>query len=135
MPTDASHNLALARRYLSLLEQNLRDPALAQLFAPDYEFREYPNRLNPAGRTLSLSQLLANSERAASVVLEQRYVIRNAIAFGDDVALEVDWTGRFNIPFGSTPAGEPLRAVSGMFLRFRDGRIVSQHNYDCFEPF
>ncbi|HKP56565.1 MAG TPA: nuclear transport factor 2 family protein [Polyangiales bacterium] len=135
MPSDPQDNLAVARRYLSLLEQNLRDPEIGSLFAPDFEHREYPNKLNPSGRTLGLAQLIANTEKAAQISLEQRYSIRKAIAAGDDVALEVDWTGRFNIAFGSTPAGQPLRAAFGMFLHFRDGRIASQHNYDCFEPF
>jgi ketosteroid isomerase-like protein len=135
MPADPQDNLAIARRYLQLLERNLRDPQIGSLFTPDFEFREYPNKLNPAGRTVTLAQLLANTEKAAQISLEQRYTIRNAIVSGDDVALEVDWSGRFNIDYGSTPAGQPIRAAFGMFLRFRDGRIASQHNYDCFEPF
>ncbi|HKU41172.1 MAG TPA: nuclear transport factor 2 family protein [Polyangiales bacterium] len=135
MSNDPSQNLSVARRYLALLERNLRDPELAELFAPEFELREYPNRLNPAGRTLSRAQVLANTEKAAQLSIEQRYDVRHAVASDDFVALEVEWTGRFNIPFGSTPAGQPLRAASGMFLRFREGRLVSQHNYDCFEPF
>jgi ketosteroid isomerase-like protein len=135
MPTTTENNLDVARRYLALLERNLRDPELGSLFAPEFEFREYPNKLNPEGRTLSLAQLQANTEKAARISLEQSYSIRNAIVAGDDIALEVDWLGRFNIDYGSTPAGQPIRAAFGMFLRFRDGRIVSQHNYDCFEPF
>ena len=108
---------------------------MLDLFAPDFVHREYPNRLNPEGRTLTLPQLRANLEKAARISLEQRYTLRNAVVCGDELALEVDWTGRFNLPFGSTPAGEPLRAAFAMFLSFRDGKIASQRNYDCFEPF
>ena len=135
MSSETHPHLLSARRYLSLLEQNLRDPELGSLFAPEFELREYPNKLNPAGRTLSLAQLLANTEKASQIILEQSYSVRNAIVSGDDVALEVDWLGRFSIAYGSTPAGQPIRAAFAMFLRFRDGRIASQHNYDCFEPF
>ena len=128
-------NLTLVRRYLALLEQNPSDPELPTLFTPDFVHRELPNRLNPNGRTLSLSELQATTARAAAISIEQRYVIRHAVVAGDEVALEVDWIGRFNIPFGVTPAGQPLRASFGMFLSFRDGRIASQRNYDCFDPF
>lgn len=31
-------------------------------------------------------------------------------------------------------AGQVLRARFGVFLDFRDGRIVRQRNYDCFDP-
>jgi ketosteroid isomerase-like protein len=28
-----------------------------------------------------------------------------------------------------------MRAHIAAFLEFRDGRIVAQRNYDCYEPF
>ena len=33
------------------------------------------------------------------------------------------------------PAGYTMKAYIGMFLTFRDGKIVSQRNYDCYPPF
>lgn len=50
------------------------------------------------------------------------------------VALEVLWEGTLAIPLGSLPVGGVMRAHFGVFLTFRDGKIVQQHNYDCFEP-
>ena len=38
------------------------------------------------------------------------------------------------IPLGTLPAGGEMRARFAVFLQFRDGKIVSQRNYDCFEP-
>ena len=35
----------------------------------------------------------------------------------------------------SLAAGQDMRVSSAMFLELRDGRIVAQRNYDCFEPF
>ena len=133
-PTESS-NLELAKRYLALLERDATAPELARLFSADFTHREFPNRLNPHGRTLTHSELRATLLKTVELLVEQRYHIRHALVAGDEVALEVDWSGSFNVPFGNTPAGEPLRASFGMFLTFKDGLITSQRNYDCFEPF
>jgi ketosteroid isomerase-like protein len=64
----------------------------------------------------------------------QRYEVLNAIGSGDRVAVEVRWTGTLAVPLGSLPAGGQMRARFAIFLELRDGRIVRQRNYDCFEP-
>jgi ketosteroid isomerase-like protein len=131
----ARSNLDLARRYLQILERDTSDPALLELFDPDFVFYEQPNRLNPNGRTLRAEELRALTAKAKQIILEQRYEVTNALAAGSEVAMEVEWTGRFNIGFASTPAGQPIRARLGIFLTFRAGKLVSQRNYDCYEPF
>ena len=135
MEDKAQSNLEIARRYLALLERDVTAPELRALFSPDFTHREFPNRLNPQGRTMTRPELEAATLKAAELLVEQTYSIRHAITAGDEVALEVDWRGSFKVPFGKTPAGTPLSASFGMFLTFRDGRIASQRNYDCFEPF
>ncbi len=62
------------------------------------------------------------------------YEIKNAVVSGDSVAVEVLWTGTLAIAFGTLTAGSQMRAHSAMFFEFKDGRIASQRNYDCFEP-
>ncbi|MCW5880063.1 MAG: hypothetical protein KIS91_03900 [Anaerolineae bacterium] len=47
--------------------------------------------------------------------------------------MEVLWTGILAIPVGSIPVGGEMRAHFAVFIDFRDGKIVRQHNYDCFE--
>ena len=131
----ASANLELANRYLRILERDPADPELPALFDPEFVFYEKPNRLHPNGRTLSLNAMRELTAKAKQIVLEQSYVIKNQLAVGDEVALEVDWVGRFSLAFASTPAGQPIRATLGMFLTFRAGKILSQRNYDCYDPF
>ncbi len=60
--------------------------------------------------------------------------MRQAVAEGDRVAMEVRWTGTLAVAMGSLPAGGTMRAHFGVFLYFRDGKIAGQRNYDCFEP-
>jgi ketosteroid isomerase-like protein len=128
-------NLATARRYLAILERDPSDPELHALFDPEFVFHERPNRLNPSGRTLRSDELRSLTLKAKQILIEQRYEVVHALAVGDDVAMEVEWTGRFNIGFASTAAGQPIRAKLGMFLTFRSGKLLSQRNYDCYEPF
>jgi hypothetical protein len=54
----------------------------------------------------------------------QKYEILSSTASGDNVIVEVQWTGTLRIPLGSLPEGGQMKARSAMFLTFRNGRIV-----------
>ncbi|MBI5876379.1 MAG: nuclear transport factor 2 family protein [Chloroflexi bacterium] len=129
-----SSNLELVRRYLAAIEHGAEGELLAAFFTPDVVFEEKPNRLAPNGSQQDLSAMQAAAARGKRVIAAQRYEIQNALASGDQVALEVVWSGILAIPFGTLPAGGSLRAHFAIFLEFRDGRIARQRNYDCFEP-
>ena len=60
--------------------------------------------------------------------------IRNAFEQDNTVALEVLWTGTMAVPFGTLAVGDKMRAHFAVFIELRDGKIVAQRNYDCFEP-
>ena len=124
-------NLETARRYLESIGQPSSD-TLA-FFAEDVVQVEFPNRLIPEGATRDLAGLREASQRGSKVMTAQRYEILNAIASDDQVAVEANWIGTLAVPFGSIPAGGQMRARFAIFLTFRDGKIVQQHNYDCFD--
>ncbi len=126
--------LDIVRRYLNAIEHGDSEGGLA-FFAPDVVQREFPNRLLPNGATRDLAALRDAAERGRQVMQKQRYELLNAVASGDQVAVEVNWIGTLSVPFGAIPAGGEMRARFAIFLEFRDGRIVRQHNYDCFDPF
>jgi ketosteroid isomerase-like protein len=128
-------NEATAREYLAAIGRGDTGEALRRFFTPDFEQLEYPNALNPKGQRSDLASALERSERGKKVLSGQRFDIRSAVASGDLVALETEWTGVLAIPVASLPAGGEMRANFAMFLEFRDGRIARQRNYDCFQPF
>jgi ketosteroid isomerase-like protein len=136
MPQTAieERNLDAARRYLAALEQFITGPALANLFTLDVVQTEFPNRMSPEGQRRELPGILAGAEAGKALMSHQRFEVRSAVARGDHVALEVLWVGTLSVAIGSVPAGGELRANVGLFLEFRDGRIASQRNYDCYEP-
>ena len=126
--------IAFVRRYFDAIENGAPGESL-QFFAPDVVQEEFPNRLVPDGATRDLAALAEGAARGRKVMARQRYEIVNALASGNQVAVETIWTGTLAVPFGSIPAGGEMRARFAIFLELRDGRIVRQRNYDCFDPF
>lgn len=127
-------NLALVRRYLEALEQGMTAAATGELFTPDVIQEEFPNRLTPHGARRNLADLEAAAGRGNKVMTAQSYTLLNAVSSGNQVAVEVQWTGTLAVPFQSIPEGGTMRARFAFFLEIRDGKIAAQRNYDCFEP-
>jgi ketosteroid isomerase-like protein len=130
MPHDL---LRLAREYLESIGQTDELGGL-RFLADDVIQIEFPNRLVPNGATRDLAALRDAAERGRKVMTSQQFAVVNAIASGEQVAVEATWTGTLAVPLGSIPAGGQMRARFAIFLTYRDGKIVRQHNYDCFDP-
>jgi ketosteroid isomerase-like protein len=128
-------NAEVVHRYFQAVEQGATGETLAAFFHPEVTQREYPNRLTPKGATRDLRALQESAERGQQVVASQRYEVRHLLAQGDHVAAEVDWSATLKVAVGSLPVGGTMRATLAVFFTLREGRILSQHNYDCFEPF
>jgi ketosteroid isomerase-like protein len=131
---DEHPNLATARRFLQALEQRADPATLASFLHPDVRQQEFPNRLMQAGGQRDLQSMLEGAERGNQLLREQRFEVRNALASGDRVAMELLWTGVLATDLGTLKAGSTMRAYIGVFMEFRDGRIIAQRNYDCYEP-
>lgn len=126
-------NLAVVQSYLSALESGVSEETLASFFTDDAVQIELPNKLNPGGGQSDLANLLVRAEHGKKLLLEQSYDIKNLVAQGSRVAVEVEWTGVPAISVGSLSAGSKMKAYIAMFFELRDGKIHSQRNYDCFE--
>ncbi len=127
--------LSFARRYLDALENFLTGDELSQFFTADVIQIEFPNRLTVNGAQRDLTAVLQGAEQGKMVLSKQTYEITNAIESGDQLALEVVWTGTLAIDLAPLSAGDQMRAHFAVFLKFRDGKIAGQYNYDCFDPF
>ena len=132
MPNPIEH-LALARQYLKAIESGASAEEMARFFAPEVIVEIFPSKFFPNGSRSNLDEIRAAANRGKKAMASQTYAVRNALASGDQVALEIDWTGTLAIPFQTIPAGGQMRAHFAAFLQFKDGKIVSQRNYDCYE--
>jgi ketosteroid isomerase-like protein len=131
----AARNLATARRYLEAIERRGPPEQVLAFYTDDAVQVELPNRLVPRGARRDVAALREASERGRRVISAERYEVRSATAAGERVVLEVRWLGTVAIPLGGLAVGDEMRAHFAMVLDFRDGRIVAQRNYDCFEEF
>jgi predicted ester cyclase len=129
------HPTERLRKYLQAIEEFAPADQLATFFTADAVQQEFPNRLFAGGRRHDVSAMLAASDKGRQILASQRYEIRNVVAQGDRVAAEVEWSGVLRADFGPLAAGTTMRAALGMFITYRDGKIASIHNYDCYYPF
>lgn len=132
-----SLNVELAQDYLRAVESMGPPEDVARFYSPDVEFHEFPNRIAPHGRVRRLADLQAAYGQAQKILSSQRYQVRRMVENGDEVAVELEWTGVLAVPLAAMnlAAGHEMKAYVAMFLTFRDGKIVSQRNYDCYPPF
>jgi ketosteroid isomerase-like protein len=132
---DDHPNVRIALRYHEAVARLAAPQELAGFLHPDMTHSQLPNALFPAGADRDLAETLTASTRARTLLTAQSYDVVNAVASGDQVALEIKWSGTLAAGFGDLPAGHVMRAHIAAFLEFRDGKIVAQRNYDCYEPF
>ena len=102
------------------------------LLSPDLVYVAFSNRLQPAGAQYDLSAFLQNNLRMNEMFVTQRYELRSALASGDAVALETNWSGTLAAPLEALRTGDVIRGSLAVFLEFRGGRIIRQRNYHCF---
>lgn len=129
-----AENLATTRRYLEALSRGDDADDISQFFAPDIVQEEFPNRLLPNGATRGLDAVKQARTQGKALLKGETYDLLNAVASGEQVAVEVHWSGTMGVDTGPFKAGQTLRARFAVFLEFRGGQIARQRNYDCFEP-
>jgi ketosteroid isomerase-like protein len=129
---DANREIVLS--YYKALEAGDGD-ALFALYDPAVIQTEWPNQLKPKGDRRGLDRLKADFERGKGVLRSQSYDIKTLICGHDNIAVEATWEGVLAVPLGTLQPGDVMTAHIATVFTFRDGRIISQRNYDCFEPF
>jgi hypothetical protein len=98
-------NLEIAQRYLQALERGETGAVLSGFFASDVILEEFPNRLTPLGKQRDLAVAPEGAERGKKVMSRQIYKIKQGIAAGERVALEVEWVGTLAVPLDPFPLG------------------------------
>lgn len=127
-------NIEIARDFVAAIEKDDLE-ALVSLCCRDIKQIEWPNLLNPSGAERDLAGMIDGFERGREVLSGQTYVVISAHATAQGAALEMAWRGKLAVAIGDLAAGDEMTGHIAMFMTFRDGKIATCHNYDCFDPF
>ena len=103
-------NEATMRAYLAAVEAIGPQETMADFCAPEMTFQEFPNRVAPLGCVRRGDQLRAAWEQGRKFMKSQAYRVQRVIESGDDMAVELEWTGILAIPVMNLPAGSEMKA-------------------------
>ncbi len=106
--------------------------ALAPFIAEDYVLTEAPHLLAPQGSVRNRDQVLDGAEHSGEVVSGQRFDIRRSTCEGGRVVIEAEWSATVLMELPHWDIGDTIRARTASVFEVRDGRISSQHSYDCY---
>src|SRR5689334_17125222 len=107
---------------------------LATFFHPDAEQVEYPSLMRPAGHRRPLSEMADGAELGRQIIRSQDYDVHTVVEQDDQVAVQLTWTAVLAQEVGGLAAGSRLVAHVAAFYLFRDGLVLRQSSYDCYEP-
>ena len=124
----------LIRRLYVAISDGITPEQLTTYFHPDSEQVEYPSLLRPAGHTRPLAEIQEGARLGATMIDEQHYDVHRMIEDGDQVAVQLTWTATLATTIGAMSSGSRLVSHVGAFYDFRDGLILRQSSYDCYEP-
>jgi ketosteroid isomerase-like protein len=130
-----SSNTARTRQYLGAVASGESAERLFEFYSPDVVIEAFPNRIASQGSVRRAAEIRAAYEQGKKILRSQNYDVRRIVESGDEVAVELVWTGVLAVPVMGLAAGSDMKAFVAMFLTFREGKIVSQRNYDCYPPF
>ena len=129
-------NMTILKKYLQLIETFTEDvEALKIVLDPNVEFIEYPNAINPKGQVRQLAQALKGLEMGRKILAWQKYEISEILENGDSFFVEALWSGQVAADVGHLKKDQRLTAHCAMRFDFKNGKIIRQVNYDCYEPF
>lgn len=130
----AAKNIETIRAYLAEVERLTDAEAVGRFWHPEGVFEELPNALAPKGSRRESASLKESYERGRAILASQRYEVVNAFGAGDQILVELIWTGTMKIDAGPLRAGSALRARCAAVFEMRNGLIYRQRQYDCYDP-
>ena len=133
MSVEDRNRLTIIRFYTALQEGE--GETMLGFYDEDVEQVELPNQLKPKGDRRGLAKMREDFARSRGILRSQTYAIKTLVCADDDVVVEAVWEGVLDVAIGKLEPGDTMRAHICNMFTLKDGKIVSQRNYDCFEAF
>ena len=128
MDASAQGNERAIRRCVELYNRRTTD-WVDTCYAVDAEWTELPTAATPCGRGGKRSVLHAAAERALALFPDRQMKIRNLVAQGQQVVLELEWSGTAAAAVGSVKPGTLVRLRLASFFTVVDGLITKHKDY------
>lgn len=127
---------SIVRRYYGVVA-DLSSGAddLQPLLAPDLRVTEHPNPISPNGGVRDRKATIQGFLAGKNLLREQSFDVHEIVVAGDRAAARLTWRGLVGIDAGPLVAGQELVAEIASFLTVRDGQVVEQETFDCYQPF
>jgi FMN-dependent NADH-azoreductase len=125
----------IAEEFIKTLQNRNSADEIIQFYHEDIEQIEFPNTVTKNKAIRNLEDLKLASERGKKVMQKEELEIIKSYTFGNTVIIEALWIGTLAVPIGNIPIGGQMKAYFAQFYEFKNGKIIKQRNYDCFEPF
>lgn len=132
--SESEANLAAIRGLYEAIAAGPNFDAFESLCDPGLLQEEFPNRLLPNGARRDLAGLREAMGRGKALMATQAFELVTSTAMEDRVLVEGRWSGTVGADIGPFKAGTVLRTHFAQAFTFRQGRIISIRNYDCFDP-
>jgi ketosteroid isomerase-like protein len=129
-----SEHERLVRDLLAAIETQAPVETIAMYWHPDAEQVELPSLMRPNGHRRTLAEMLEGYAAGVALLSRQAYDVLTVVDDGERLAVQLRWTATTTVEAGALPAGSDLVAHVAIFYEFRDGLIVRQSSYDCYEP-
>ena len=127
------HQRHLLRLYTAISAGATGDD-LAAYFHPDAQQIEYPSLMRPNGHRRGLAEMREGAAIGAKIISDQHYEVHTLVEDGDRLAVQFTWTATVATDLGAIRAGTALVSHVAAFYVFRDGLVLEQSSYDCYEP-
>jgi ketosteroid isomerase-like protein len=137
-PADAqvSDVESIVRRYYGVVADLSSDADdLQPLLAHDLRVTEHPNAISPSGGVRNREATIQGFLAGKNLLREQSFDVHEIVVAGDRAAVRLTWHGVVGIDAGPFVAGPELVAEIASFLTVRDGQVVEQETFDCYQPF
>ena len=124
----------VVRELLAAIEAEAPVETVAGFWHPDAEQVELPSLMHPAGHRRGLAEMLEGYRAGVGFLRSQAYDVLDVVDDGERLAVQLRWTATTAVGAGALPAGTELVAHVAVFYEFRDGLVLRQSSYDCYEP-
>lgn len=129
-----SEHERLVRELLLAIERDAPADEVAAYWHPDAEQVEHPSLVRPHGHRRGVAEMMTGYAAGSGFLARQSYDVQHVVDDGERLAVQLLWRATTATAAGDLPAGTDLVAHVAVFCEFRDGLVLCQTSYDCYEP-